>query len=186
LKEYAKASIGDIVDIESEKRKTKLIVFTKKKYEAYTGASLEMKRALDIVSRIGFIIKKKNQESCTLEIPQERTDIESEADIIEEVLRFEGYGQILSQAPKIALTPGVESDLVVTKEKARDMLEGFGLHEIYSYTFLGEKDKDILGIDCVELANPMSNEIKYIRPSLERGVTKALEEGMKYGDEGKL
>jgi phenylalanyl-tRNA synthetase beta chain len=58
---------------------------------------------------------------------------------------------------------------------AKDILKAAGFTEVYNYSFVSEKDKEIFGNgNLVEIENPTSDQFKYVRPSLVYNLLKNI------------
>ena len=66
----------------------------------------------DILTRLGFVIDKEDQEGLTVGVPTYRFDISLEADLVEELVRVYGYDNV----PK---TSGFFSQTLTTKNQRK-------------------------------------------------------------------
>ncbi|HJT05352.1 MAG TPA: phenylalanine--tRNA ligase subunit beta, partial [Stellaceae bacterium] len=102
--------------------------------------------------------------------PSWRGDIEGEADLVEEVLRIDGYDKIPAvplaretALPKPALTPAQRRvDFV------RRTLASRGLVEAVTFSFLPRALAELFGVapDALRLVNPISADLDQMRPSI--------------------
>jgi phenylalanyl-tRNA synthetase beta chain len=116
------------------------------------------------LERLGFSVEKKNSE-WLIAAPTIRRDIASPEDVIEEIARLHGYGNIKARASKTLLHPALANDEHLWEEKTRDFFKGAGFIEAYSYAFAGEKEIRDFGdgiAGYVELENPTSPETQYL------------------------
>jgi phenylalanyl-tRNA synthetase beta chain len=110
-----------------------------------------------------------------------------EADIIEEVARLHGYGNIPTTMPlaNIEPTEGVEEREL---RALKDVLTVHGYSEAVNYSFMNTSDLDSMGIGdndprrkCVGLMNPLRSEDAHLRttllPSLVRNAAQNLARG---------
>jgi len=73
------------------------------------------------------------------------------------------------------------------EERAKNILKEVGMHEIYSYSFISQKDKEIFKFkELVEIENPVSAEFSYLRPSLIPNLLKAIGKNQKFFKEIKI
>jgi phenylalanyl-tRNA synthetase beta chain len=107
-----------------------------------------------------------NEERFSVVAPAERLDIRIPADIAEEIARLIGYDKI----PMATLSPdGFEpahNGVYDSMLRARNALVSIGYSEIFTYAF--RKDGK------VELVNPMSEGINFLRDNLTDGMQEAL------------
>ncbi len=87
------------------------------------------------------------------------------ADLIEEIGRVYGYGNIAPEAPTEMPAPAVNKTFYYT-HKIRDILVAEGFSEVMTYAFQSEGE--------VAAANPLAEDKKYLRASLAIGLAQSL------------
>ncbi len=109
----------------------------------------------------------------TCEAPAWRQDLETEADIAEEVLRMVGYEHIPSTLMRTETMVGFRSDKQKLLSCVRRELVGMGLFEILNYSFISPRWLENLGIPStdwrlkpVELRNPLGEDTSVMRTTL--------------------
>jgi len=118
--------------------------------------------------------------------PLRRHDIEGPADIVEEVVRIHGLDRIASVA--LPRADGVARPTAtpqqVTERKLRRAAAARGLHEAVTWSFLPEADAahfaDGSGVLWI-LDNPISEDMKAMRPSLLPGLLAATRRNIDRG-----
>lgn len=127
-----------------------------------TAYMLEKLNALEIPS------EEKNGKIIS-SVPSFRDDLSIEADLIEEVGRLYGYGNIEDQPIKSDLTVGYESKMKTWTNKIRRFMQGYGYMETLTYSFVGKKLLEDCGMavedDMVKIINPLGEEFSIMRPS---------------------
>ncbi len=194
LFEIAGAKAGQIVDVNFVKARKKVIKFDLDKFNELIGLKLDLKSCWKYLELLGFKISRppsiiRGSSSFLVEVPALRCDIEVFEDLAEEIMRLYGYDRLKSSPPHIHLTPSGFEDKIILKDKTRKILIGAGLNEVSNYAFIGEADltfAKILKDTAVELANPISNQLKYLRPSLAVGLLKNIESNLRFFDEVKI
>jgi len=185
LKEICKAKVGDLTDINYTKPKKTVLKFDIKEFNNLTGLDLKEKQALDYLKRLGFGIKGK-----MVTVPSMRSDIERMADLAEEIVNLYGYEKLPATAPLISLLPAKKENKVLIKDRAREALRGFGLDEVYNYSFVSRKDLTEYGDPkwwgALPLRNPISSEFQYMRPSLFIWLLNNIEANLRFYDEIKI
>ena len=68
-------------------------------FQSITGFKVAEKEIMKILSDLGFVIKKKNND-LNLTTPSWRPDILQPIDIVEEIVRIKGYDQIKTELPE--------------------------------------------------------------------------------------
>ncbi len=185
LKEIYGATIGDWVDINYQKPVKVLIKFDIKKFNHFIGMTLSEKQAMDYLKRLDFTIKGK-----MVTPPSDRTDISRFEDLAEEIVNLHGYNSLPPIAPMIGLRASGQEDLIALKDQVRRILTGFGLSEVYNYSFVSEKDLiqygELTAWNTVPVANPISSDLALLRPWLGINLIKNLEHNLKFYDQVRI
>ncbi|MFA5162021.1 MAG: phenylalanine--tRNA ligase subunit beta [Elusimicrobiales bacterium] len=106
-----------------------------------------------------------------------RRDIANRWDIAEEVARLGGFDCIPDQPRAAMVCVSAPPAAQVLSDKWRDILCNLGFFETYSYDFISGKELAAFGFAaarCAGIANPISEEMKYLRPDLLCGLAKNL------------
>ena len=103
-------------------------------------------------------------------------DIEREVDLIEEVMRVIGYGQIPTTSPQIRMAMPAVSEAEVAALRFYECMIQHDYQEIISYSFVDQQLQALLDPDMavVPLANPLSQEMGVLRTTLWTGLLPAL------------
>ncbi|MDO6413881.1 phenylalanine--tRNA ligase subunit beta [Sphingomonas sp. BIUV-7] len=135
------------------------------------GIEVPADRQRAILQSLGFGI----DGSWTLSVPSWRRDVDGVADIVEEIVRIEG----LDSVPSVALprADGVARPTATPEQKLeramRRAAAARGLDEAITWSFLSEADADAFGGAAWTLANPISADMKAMRPSMLPGLAAA-------------
>ena len=113
----------------------------------------------------------------TVTIPSWRRDIDGAADLVEEIIRIYGLENVpsvpLPRAPGVARPTATPEQLV--ERKVRRMAASRGLNEAINWSFIPEKEAASVGGADWTLANPISEDLKVMRPSLLPGLLSAAQ-----------
>ncbi|MEX2288834.1 MAG: phenylalanine--tRNA ligase subunit beta [Mycobacteriales bacterium] len=103
--------------------------------------------------------------------PTWRPDLTGRADLIEEVLRLEGYDTIPVVLPAAPAGRGLTAQQRLRRVASRALAAG-GLVEVVTPPFVGEQALDALGggPECPRILNPLSAEEALLRPTLLPGL----------------
>ncbi|MEX0984103.1 MAG: phenylalanine--tRNA ligase subunit beta [Actinomycetota bacterium] len=113
-------------------------------------------------------------DAMEVEVPGYRTDIDHEVDLIEEVVRIQGYERVGSSQPRSPQMGGVPEPYAFAR-LAKDALVRAGLREIRPMPFSSDEDLDLFGDrDAVEVANPLRKEEGFLRTRLTPGLLHAV------------
>lgn len=104
-------------------------------------------------------------------VPSWRSDVREAIDIVEEIGRVHGYGNIVSSFPTFAFDPGNIPKRESLSRRIREHLVHRGLYEVVTLSLVSEGDVKTLGIEnCVKVLNPLSQDHVVLRPSLFPGL----------------
>jgi len=178
LQEYADASgIEATVQAGSDGYHPIAVKETLTHLNGLLGTSFSMEQVKEVLTWLDFK-PEVNGEEVVSHIPSYRTDIERDADIDEEVISLIGYDVLESTLPQISATVGRLSPVQAERRVTRSALESCGLHEIVTYTLVGQTEIDHacmpLG-NAIPLSMPMSEARKYIRTSLMNSVLQCVQ-----------
>lgn len=136
------------------------------------GAEIPEKEMCALLARLGFKTKKRTG-GCISRVPWWRLDVESEADIAEEIGRLWGYMNIVPKLPDSTLIPPSENNREILFTNIRVILAHIGFSETYNRSFIGRRHAGLVrgaGAGFVSVANPLSEDQNYLRPSLLFGL----------------
>ncbi len=131
----------------------------------------EQKRILE---SLDFTVADDWQVTC----PLRRHDIEGPADLVEEVVRIHGLDKVTSVAlPRVeGVARPTATPAQVLERKLRRAAAASGLHEAITWSFLPEAEAEHFapeGVHLWALDNPISEDMKVMRPSLLPGLLMA-------------
>ncbi len=136
------------------------------------GVYIPVEEMADILRRLHFHVEADG-DTLRLIAPAERTDIEREEDVCEEVLRLAGYDRIPETLLQGGSKPGSDSEAGQLKDKLLGILCGLGYDEIVNYSFLSQKQLDLLNLPAgdprlspVRLMNPLGEDTAVMRTTL--------------------
>ena len=129
------------------------------------GFDVEKNRVIEILTKLQFEVKD-NGDDLEIVVPYFRHDVEFPADIAEEIARIEGYDKIISHPYN--LSNNFTKNLFEENIKARKFLASCGLKECVSMAFCDKNKAELFSAinSDLQLANPISQELNYMRPSL--------------------
>lgn len=138
-----------------------------------SGKSYHPDAVKDILVSLGFEVIKEGIDELWVAVPYHKPDISLPADLVEEVLRIDGYDNVeIPQA--ITITPSVEESYEKEsyREKTANYLVGLGFNEILTNSIVNSAWYDKAELSAsVKLLNNLSAELDMMRPSmLETGL----------------
>jgi phenylalanyl-tRNA synthetase beta chain len=156
----------------------RVINFDFNRTRALGGIEVPEQRQREILESLGFELKG-NQVT----VPSWRRDVEGPADLVEEVARIIGYHQVpstpLDRAPGVAKPTATRTQLI--ERRVRRTAASRGLDEAVTWSFISEKEAEAFGGSDWTLANPISEEMKVMRPSLLPGLIAAARRNLDRG-----
>ena len=123
-----------------------------------------------------YLKANKNDVEFVLNPPPYRNDFLHEVDIIEDVMIGVGLDNFKPVRPS-DFTVGQLSDVTIYSRKTKEIMVGLGYQEMI-FNYLGSK-RDYIDRMCVsadkviEIANPMSENYQFVRPSIIASLLKA-------------
>lgn len=144
---------------------------------------IEIKTALivKVLKALCFEVEVNDGE-ITVTVPGFRTDVDSYADLAEEVIRYYGYDNIQSTFMASARpTIGGLTEKQVNIDLVKNLLCGYGAYEIMTYGFINPKQHDQLGLadgdplrQAIRILNPLSEEYAVMRTQLSGSMLKIV------------
>ena len=132
-----------------------------------------------ILESLGFTV----DGSWNVTVPSWRRDVDGSADLVEEVIRIEGIDKVpstpLDRAPGVARPTATPEQKL--ERRMRRTAAARGLNEAVTWSFISEREAAVFGGGAWSLANPISEDMKVMRPSLLPGLLAAAERNLKRG-----
>jgi phenylalanyl-tRNA synthetase beta chain len=154
------------------------IIFDFGRTKALGGIDVPDERQKQILGSLGFTVK-----SSEITVPTWRRDVEGPADLVEEIARISGYDAVpstpLDRAPGVAKPTATRSQLI--ERHARRTAAARGLDEAVTWSFISEAEAAAFGGGDWVLANPISEDMKVMRPSLLPGLIAAARRNLDRG-----
>ena len=155
------------------------IAYDPARAETLGGLAVAPERQRDILTRLGFQVA----DDWTVSVPSWRRDVDGPADLVEEVIRIEGIDKVepvaLPRAPGVARPTATPAQLL--ERRVRRAAAARGLDEAVTWSFLSDAQAAPFGGGAWSLANPISEDLKVMRPSLLPGLLSAAARNLKRG-----
>ncbi len=165
--------------------KAKTFEMSFNKVEKVTGIKIPIEKQVDILQKLGFLVKKKTNKLIVSQ-PSWRPDISGEIDLVEEIIRVTSLNKLISK-PLPRKKSGVSTcsfnKLQRNVSKIRRFLASKGLKETINYSFIDKNSAEIFdeNNNLVMLSNSLSSEMTHLRPSLIPGLLKATKKNQARG-----
>jgi phenylalanyl-tRNA synthetase beta chain len=156
----------------------RVIKFDFNRTKALGGIDVPQQRQREILEDLGFELSGNE-----VAVPTWRRDVEGAADLVEEVARIVGYDHVpstpLDRVPGVAKPTATRSQLI--ERQVRRTAAARGLDEAVTWSFISEKEAEAFGGSDWKVANPISEEMKLMRPSLLPGLVAAARRNLDRG-----
>jgi len=147
--------------------------------ETLGGVGIPAPEQRRILGALGFTVS----DDWTVTAPGWRPDIAGAPDIVEEVVRIWGLDNIASVA--LPRADGVARPTATPAQKLERRLRraaaARGLNEAVTWSFLPTAEAELFGTDLWVLENPISEDMKAMRPSLLPGLLAAAARNLARG-----
>jgi len=148
----------------------KTIIFDYGRTAALGGIDVPEKEQRAILERLGFEV-----DGAKVTVPTWRRDVDGPADLVEEVLRMVGYDKIpstpLEREPGVAHATATRPQMI--ERSVRRAAAARGLNEAVTWSFIADSEAEAVGGGAWVVANPISEDMKVMRPSLLPGLAAA-------------
>ncbi|MCT4594097.1 MAG: phenylalanine--tRNA ligase subunit beta [Anaeromicrobium sp.] len=151
--------VGSHIDIYENKTEEKTIKVRSSRINGLLGTKLSNDEMVKIFESLEFKVKTVG-EDFEVTVPTYRGDMIKEIDFVEEIARIYGYDKLETTLYKDSIQGGktpVQSSVDILK----DTLNGAGLNEILTYSFVSPSVLDNL---CVNEESSLRNVVKVINP----------------------
>jgi phenylalanyl-tRNA synthetase beta chain len=150
--------------------------------ETLGGLAVPTERQRAILESLGFAVG----DGWQVTPPTWRPDVDGAADLVEEVIRIEGLDKVaavpLPRLPGVALPTATSAQKL--ERRVRRAAAARGLDEAVTWSFIPEAQAALLGGGAWTVANPISEELKVMRPSLLPGLLSAAARNLRQGADG--
>jgi phenylalanyl-tRNA synthetase beta chain len=145
---------------------------------ALGGIDVPEARQREILEGLGFELSGND-----VTVPTWRRDVEGPADLVEEIARITGYDSVpstpLERTAGVAHPTATRSQLI--ERQVRRTAAARGLDEAVTWSFISQAEAEAFGGGEWRLANPISEEMKVMRPSLLPGLIAAARRNIDRG-----
>lgn len=146
------------------------------------GIAISPERQKEILAALGFSVIEQG-DRWHVAVPSWRRDIDAAPDIVEEVTRITGFDAVASVP--LPRTDGVAKPTAtgeqLTERRLRRAAAAAGFDEAVTWSFISESDAAPFGGGTWSLANPISEDLKVMRPSLLPGLLAAAQRNQNRG-----
>ncbi len=181
VKELAGGEVcGDIIDLYPSPISPSTVNLSYEKIDSLIGKHIPAEMVKNILKSLEIKIVAESESELQLEIPTYRVDVQRDVDVIEDLLRIYGYNQVeISDRVHSSLSYKTPTDQSHQYQNlVSEQLTGCGFNEIMNNSLTCGAYYDGLQIwpreNCVNLLNPLSNDLNVMRQTLLFGGLESL------------
>lgn len=179
FEQYANGKqISPILDIYQNIVKQQTVILEEEKISEIIGIPIPQKNVYQILTSLGFGVKN-NGKSLQVTIPSwRRGDVTIPVDLIEEIARIYGYQRLPTIIPPLTVVENyyMENDSFYWERRAKEALKYWGFIEVYSYSIVSEALLEGPTNDAIELVNPLTEDMVYMRKTLVPNLLQVVKE----------
>lgn len=187
LQEHADAKLTGIVETGNNKMPELDVELRFSQIEKVMGTPISAEETVEILNRLGFELKSKDDEKAIFIIPgARRADVYREIDLIEEVARIYGYDKVEASLPKKTLACEIPYEAKV-KKQIEQLFLGSGFYEAMSSSLIGEPLLKKFGLSynkeqAVKVKNAQSEDAAMLRQTLIASLLDAFKNNFDNGN----
>lgn len=164
----------DLVDVYPEKLEPFKVAFSYTNCQELIGKEIDRAIIKHIILSLGITIEQEGNDGLLLAVPQYKTDVTREADVIEEVMRIYGYNNV-EESTQIKFTANFadREKATASENTTANLLVGFGFNEMMGLSLTKESyynDSTAL----VKILNPLSSDLNVMRNNMLFGGLETL------------
>lgn len=131
------------------------------------------------LTSLHFGFEELNDDEFEVTVPDYRIDVDGEADLSEEVIRYNGFSHVKNELPVMETTVGGLKDNEKKSRAIEDLFLDKGFDEVLTYTLLNKKDDSLFNYvnqdEGFVVFNPLTEDKKYIRRNLLTSILRCSE-----------
>lgn len=177
--------INGVLDIYSEKTKLSKVTMNTNRVNKQLGTNISVTDMENILNRLELRVINKDKNNLVVEIPSFRSDISHESDLSEEIGRIYGFDKIEPTLPKGITTLGKINRDQTAVNKAKEVLNGCGLSEVITYSFISPKVFSKINIPdnheyrkAVSIMNPLGEDYSLMRTTIIGNLMEVIERNL--------
>jgi len=186
LTQFGGKATEGIIDVYPQPKKNKTVILRHRRIAELVGIDVDEDFVQRTLLNLGFHIDVQQQGMWQVKVPFFRVDIEREADLIEEIVRFYGYDRVPSLIPPLSNPEPHQEKKREKINKIRQLLFHQGFDEVINFSF-SEPEKEAVFLSHhkkIAIRNPISLKASCLRTSLLGGLLENIVWNKNRGVEG--
>jgi phenylalanyl-tRNA synthetase beta chain len=164
----------DIVDVYPQVLEPFQVTFSYSNCQSLIGKDIDKNTIKHIITSLGITISKEGNDGLLLSVPQYKTDVTREADVIEEVMRIYGYNNVEESTQiKFSANYADREKATTAENTVANLLAGFGFNEAMGLSLTKESYYEDT-TNLVKILNPLSSDLNVMRNTMLFGGLEAL------------
>lgn len=166
-----------VIDVYPKKADEKKISFRVQRANELLGLNLSAQEMKNILSSLELVPESQEPGILQVTVPTFRVDIEREIDLVEEIARVHGYGQIPATMPQARVFSDRPSPQQKMEMMLKDLLVAQGFNEIITYSFIHPDSFDKILLpsgdarrNTIGVLNPLSEDQSVMRTIMLPGL----------------
>ena len=166
------------------------VTLTPGEFKRIVGIECSLEQIVHTLESLGFTCRADGKQ-VSVTAPYWRSDIKYDVDLIEEVARIIGYDKIPTTLLAEPIPRHDPEPVLSLRKQIRQTLAGGGFQEIMTYTLTGLETLGKLTPDGrvpeplpLHIANPMTADQEYLRPTLRANLLATLAANRRHEDGG--
>ncbi len=179
-----------IIDVYPGKAEPEPVMVSAEETKRVLGVEFSIGQMAQALTALGFDCEK-GVDGVSATAPYWRSDIHGAIDLIEEVARLIGYDSIPTTMLSQHLPRHNPSPSLTVKSSVLEGMIGYGFQEVITYSLVGLEalhrllpDGGSFEPEPLRVANPMTLEQEYLRPTLRSNLLAALSANRRHGEGG--
>ena len=176
------------IDVYPDPPEPRVVALRPERMDKLLGERIEEETARGILERLGFEHTGDDGAASRWQVPPWRdSDVQREADLIEEVARIHGLDKLPTTLPARGEAVGRLTGSQPLRRRLEDLLRDRGLLETISYSFTSPTKLAHLRLteqEPLRIENPLSEEHSAMRPLLLPGLLDAAQHNAAHGRPG--
>lgn len=180
--------VGGTIDEGIKEREEIKVDLRLERLNMLTGVDFDLDTAIRNLELLEFEVEKLDDKRLRVRVPYFRSDVTIEADLIEEVVRLYGMGNIENAPLVSSLQRGERSKRRLLRDELCSKLVGQKFSELATYSFISPREFDRLGVDedsnlrdYIKLINPLGEDYSVMRTSQVPSMLDVIAKNIKYG-----
>jgi phenylalanyl-tRNA synthetase beta chain len=166
-----------LLDVYPRPRSPEPIVLRVSRVNRFLGTRLRATTVREVLERLGLRVQDEGPGEFRVLPPSRRVDLTREVDLAEEVARVYGFERISATLPPRSTVSDLRGGDRSIESRVREIMVGFGFHEMIGYSFIDALALSRLGFppgerltEAMALRNPIRQDQGVMRTTLLPGM----------------